>query len=238
MPKKSAIAVALSLVGVVVTASLAVALNLGILGDTAPETTVAEDDVTTTVVSGDIDAADEPTVGETRVVTVYVDEPAAAPSPTGEAPVAAASTAVTAAGSPGRAASEAATSVPVPAVTYPIYDVGEAGQVALEFKDGQIAFWGAYPNDGWDYAVEDNGPREVEVSFRSGNVEIEFKAVLRNGEIQVRFETETEDHNDDHDDDDDHDDHDDDHDDDDHDDDDHDDDDDDHDDDDHDDDDD
>jgi hypothetical protein len=187
VPKKSAIAVALSVVGIVVTASLAVALNVGILSETAPDDSVAGDEETSAISPDDPGAWDEP-----QVITVFVDEPMSASpaSGTGALPAAPRAAAV----NPGAAPTTSVlpTASPAPAVTYPIYDVGEAGQVALEFSDGKISFWGAYPTDGWEYAVDDDGPGEVEVSFRSGDVEIEFKAVLRDGEIQVRIETEIE----------------------------------------------
>jgi hypothetical protein len=54
------------------------------------------------------------------------------------------------------------------------------------YDGSSIGFWGAYPNNGWEYMVEDNGPRKVKVKFRgpSGG-EIEFQAELNGNSISV-----------------------------------------------------
>ena len=81
----------------------------------------------------------------------------------------------------------------VPTTTYPTYDAGPAGQVALAFDGSSIVFWGAYPNDGWQYSVESEGPKKVKVKFRQGGGEeeegdggeVEFQAKLEGSKIKV-----------------------------------------------------
>ena len=69
--------------------------------------------------------------------------------------------------------------------------MGAAGQVALAFNGSTIAFWGAYPNEGWQYAVEDEGPRKVKVKFRvedGEGDELEWKAELDGDRIKVEVD--------------------------------------------------
>ena len=95
----------------------------------------------------------------------------------------------------GPPAPAAATPPPAaPAASYPKYDVPGIGTVTLQHADGEIHFWAASTSNGWQYRVEKDGSREVEVEFRAGGGdeederEAKFKAQLENGKIRVRTE--------------------------------------------------
>ncbi len=81
-----------------------------------------------------------------------------------------------------------------PAATYPAYDVPGIGTVTLQHADGKIHFWAVSTRSGWQYQVEDDGPRKVEVKFRTGGGngedegEAKFQAELANGRIGIRVE--------------------------------------------------
>lgn len=96
------------------------------------------------------------------------------------------------------------------------YKVGDSGRVILEVRDNSLRVANVLPSTNWSASRPEYDDGEVEVSFYSGSVEVEFKARLVNGEIKVFVETENEAADDSyereyHDDDDDHDDEDDDH---------------------------
>lgn len=100
------------------------------------------------------------------------------------------------------------------------YKVGDAGRVILEVVDSRLRVASVLPSTDWTAKAPEYEDGEVEVEFRNGSMELEFKARLSNGEIQVFVESENEaadetyereyhdDDDDDHDDDDHEDDHD------------------------------
>lgn len=222
MKKKSALVIASTVLAIVVTMSAALALNLGILERTSsaqvadpaaaspPESLSAAPVAAATTVP-----ATEPTATPTglrlfpddvEVVTVYVDDaPVAEVAPPTTAPTtapASAPAAPTATSIPAPTAPPP-TATPLPSVTptstpvtvgYPVYDVGGAGRVALVFDGSTIHFWGAYPNGGWQYRVERDGPDEVKVEFAMFDddgediAEREFQAELEGGRIKVEVD--------------------------------------------------
>jgi hypothetical protein len=92
------------------------------------------------------------------------------------------------------------------------YNVGESGRVTLEISNGELRVVSVSPNSGWTAKLPEYDDGEIEVEFYSGSLEVEFKARLVNGEINVfvesedkslddRYERDDDDHDDEHDDD-------------------------------------
>ncbi len=157
-----------------------------------------------------------------RIVTLYVDEtvpggaapasPAGAPASSPQPPADPAASGPTGGGSSEGSSGSAhraspatpapttpaptATSPPSGATSYPVYKVPGIGTVTLQRGDGQIHFWAASTTANWQYEVEDDGPRKVEVKFRAGGSdedeedeqEAKFEAELENGQIRTRVE--------------------------------------------------
>jgi hypothetical protein len=58
----------------------------------------------------------------------------------------------------------------------------------LTYTDGSaITLYGFYPNSGWVYEVESNGPRTVKLKFFNVNTgrDAEWKATIEGGRIQI-----------------------------------------------------
>lgn len=126
-------------------------MNLGILSagsaasDTAEPASALSNDMTSALPA---DTAPAPAPVEPEIITIVINEPlpasaggaAAAAGLAGRVGVAlpVASVAPT---EPTEAPTEP-TVAPAPEVTYPIFDVGDAGEVALQFSAGSISFWG------------------------------------------------------------------------------------------------
>lgn len=72
------------------------------------------------------------------------------------------------------------------------YKVGDAGRVILEVEDGRLSVASVLPSNGWTAKAPEYEDGEVEVTFRSGSLEVEFKARLNSGDIQVFVESEDE----------------------------------------------
>jgi hypothetical protein len=71
------------------------------------------------------------------------------------------------------------------------FAAGEAGTVQLTAANGALELVGAAPSADWTVAdIEIEGSREINVEFRNGAVEIEFKAEVEDGMIKTRIRTE------------------------------------------------
>jgi hypothetical protein len=72
------------------------------------------------------------------------------------------------------------------------FAAGKAGTVQLTATDGTLELISATPSATWTVAdVEIEGTREINVEFRSGATEIEFKAEMEDGMVKTRVRTET-----------------------------------------------
>jgi hypothetical protein len=67
------------------------------------------------------------------------------------------------------------------------------GSVTISAVNPDVSLIGAVPNSGFTVKVENAGPNEVKVEFRSESRESEFSAKWEGGELRVR----TDDHEDD-----------------------------------------
>lgn len=71
------------------------------------------------------------------------------------------------------------------------FNVGDAGIVTVDVLDGRIVLVSSEPLPGWRVTdVEPSGGDDVEVSFSSGTVRVEFTAELVDGQIVPRVESE------------------------------------------------
>lgn len=78
------------------------------------------------------------------------------------------------------------------------FAAGEAGSVQLRVINGALELIGATPSAGWTVAdLEIEGSREINVEFRNGTTEIEFKAEMEDGLVKTRVRTEMDDHSND-----------------------------------------
>jgi len=74
------------------------------------------------------------------------------------------------------------------------FDADEAGAVQLRASNGTLELISAVPNAGWTVAdIEIEGSREINVEFRNGTTEIEFKAEMEDDMVKTRVRTETDD---------------------------------------------
>ena len=92
---------------------------------------------------------------------------------------------------------------------YRAYDAGGAGIVVLRVRGNALELVTTRPTTGWSQVDEDHETRDgvamVEVTFTDGTSDVEFEALLVNGEIVTRVETSAAGHNEDRDHDGDHD---------------------------------
>ncbi|MGZ8784305.1 MAG: hypothetical protein ACXW1Y_01925 [Acidimicrobiia bacterium] len=78
------------------------------------------------------------------------------------------------------------------------FDAGPAGTVWLAIVDGRLVV--TQVESDWSYSQEseDDGDREIEIKFRSGDQEVEFEAELEDGAIRTKVNMESgDDHYDD-----------------------------------------
>lgn len=74
------------------------------------------------------------------------------------------------------------------------FAAGDAGNVQLRSSDGSLELISATPSAGWTVAdIEIEGRREINVEFRNGSIEIEFKAEMEDGMVKTRVRTEMDD---------------------------------------------
>ncbi len=179
---------------VMITATSAVALNVGIVRATS-ESDVGSDETVALAADGSplvvTLMADEIPTGEPTTSLAQASAPAhiAAPTPP-PAPTAAPTPtpAPTAAPTPTPAPTAAPTSAAAqaPSTTYESFQVGDAGQVLIANHGNSLEFWSATPANGWEYQVEKAQGREIKVEFR-GNGELEWKAKLEGGSIKIEL---------------------------------------------------
>jgi hypothetical protein len=71
------------------------------------------------------------------------------------------------------------------------FAAGDAGTVEISAVDGALELVNATPNAGWTVSdIEIEGSREINVEFRNGAAEIEFKAEMEDGMVKTRVRTE------------------------------------------------
>jgi len=74
------------------------------------------------------------------------------------------------------------------------FAAGDAGTVQLRSSGGSLELISATPSAGWTVAdIEIEGSREINVEFRNGSIEIEFKAEMEDGMVKTRVRTEMDD---------------------------------------------
>ncbi len=189
-----------------VTATSAVALNVGIVRATSEsdvgsdETVALASDGSPLVVTLNADVIDDPT-STTEGAEPVAAAPAAAPAPAAPASTAAAPSSTTSntSAAPATAAPSSSAAAPAepaeqaqPSTTYHTFQAGGAGEVVIANHGNTLEFWAAYPNGGWEYGVEKSTGREITVKFR-GNGELEWKAKLDGGNIKIESEQEEDD---------------------------------------------
>ena len=75
--------------------------------------------------------------------------------------------------------------------TQATYQVGAAGVVVLDTAGDTLSVVSAKPGSGWIFVEAENyGPNAVEVKFRDGTTEVEFKATLLVGVVSTSIESE------------------------------------------------
>ena len=182
---KSPKVVATSIGLVLVTATSAVALNVGIVRATSPaddgydETVALAADGSPLVVTLETAALpiEDTTTSEAQATPSV---PAAAPASSAAArSVATDTVAPTPVPAPTPAPAVAA-----PATTYHTFQAGNAGEVVIANHGDSLEFWAAYTSGGWEYRVDRAEGREVKIKFR-GNGELEWKAILSGGSIRI-----------------------------------------------------
>ena len=184
---KTKITAALSLAGVLVAGSAAALVNTQVLQSNNDEAMTvpalaapAGLLVTTTTTAGvetslPIDATSTTVVGGAPSTSVDSTVPAST-APTSSAPTssAPASTAPTAGATP----------------TQAVYRIGDAGTVTLDTAGDRLTVVAATPGAGWQVGkVEQYGPLDIEIYFRSATVELEFKANLLFGVVSTSVES-------------------------------------------------
>jgi hypothetical protein len=71
------------------------------------------------------------------------------------------------------------------------YTVGAAGSVTAQIVAGRLVLLDVGVNTGWSFDVEVSDPDDIEVKFRNGEAEASFEAKLRDGEIRIEIEQES-----------------------------------------------
>lgn len=81
------------------------------------------------------------------------------------------------------------TTSPPPVTQYLTYSAGVAGEVVIADHGDSLEFWSAYPQNGWQYRVENPSGKEIVVKYRKeGSGEGVFKAILENGRVDIKIE--------------------------------------------------
>jgi hypothetical protein len=71
-----------------------------------------------------------------------------------------------------------------------VYRIGDAGTVTLDTAGDRLTVVAATPGAGWQVGkVEQYGPLDIEIYFRSATVELEFKANLLFGVVSTSVES-------------------------------------------------
>ena len=74
--------------------------------------------------------------------------------------------------------------------TQAVYRIGDAGTVTLDTAGDRLTVVAATPGAGWQVGkVEQYGPLDIEIYFRSATVELEFKANLLFGVVSTSVES-------------------------------------------------
>ncbi len=68
------------------------------------------------------------------------------------------------------------------------YVVGDGGSVAIQVVNWQLVLLDVKVNQGWTHEIEKARPDEIEVKFEKGEAEAEFEAKLRDGQIRIEIE--------------------------------------------------
>ncbi len=68
------------------------------------------------------------------------------------------------------------------------YQVGDAGSVAIQIVDGRLVLLDVRANSGWSSEVDKARADEVEVEFENGKLEASFEAKLRDGQLRIEIE--------------------------------------------------
>ncbi len=68
------------------------------------------------------------------------------------------------------------------------YQVGDAGSVAIQIVDGRWVLLDVRANSGWSSEVDKARADEVEVEFENGKLEASFEAKLRDGQLRIEIE--------------------------------------------------
>ena len=189
---KTKITAALSLAGVLVAGSAAALVNTQVLQSNNDEAMTvpalaapAGLLVTTTTTTGvetslPIDATSTTVVGGAPSTSVDSTVPVSS-APTRSAPTSSAPTS-------SAPASTAPTAGATP--TQAVYRIGDAGTVTLDTAGDRLTVVAATPGAGWQVGkVEQYGPLDIEIYFRSATVELEFKANLLFGVVSTSVES-------------------------------------------------
>ena len=163
---KTSIATSISIVGVLAAGAAAFAVNTAVLDFSPSTATEAVAEVVATDSVQDTAVAEQSIAGSTS----NTQPSPQAPVPVPQAVVAALPT-----------VSQTST-----------YRVGDSGRVILEVRENSLRVANVLPAANWSASRPEYEDGEVEVSFYSGSVEVEFKARLVNGDIKVFVETENE----------------------------------------------
>lgn len=188
-PKTAATTVAL----VIVATGTAFALNLGVISATGPAAaggeSATEPEVVTVVVDVPVDDVDDTDDTTTTAAPVPASRaaPAAPPATAPAPPATVAPTTAAPTTAPPTTAAPTTTAAPAPTTEYVTYATG-AGDVVIAHHGNTLEFWAAYPTGGWQYEVEDPTGREIEIDFRRGEDEAEFKVTLEGGRIRTESE--------------------------------------------------
>jgi hypothetical protein len=76
------------------------------------------------------------------------------------------------------------------------YEV-EGGWVTIRTDEDGVYFESASPQSGWSADVDEDGPGEVVVIFKSSEEETQFKAKFEDGQVRITIEDEEDDEHDD-----------------------------------------
>jgi hypothetical protein len=68
------------------------------------------------------------------------------------------------------------------------YNVGGAGTVTVQIVTGQLVLLDVTATNGWSFEVDKSDGRDVRIEFQSGELEAEFEAKLRDGQIRIEVE--------------------------------------------------
>ncbi len=69
-----------------------------------------------------------------------------------------------------------------------VYDVDGIGTVTVERDADGLTLIAVVSNPDWTINVEKAGPKEIEIEFRNGELEVKFEAELEYGELRIKIE--------------------------------------------------